>query len=171
MDLRKNIVTALLIAIGIILRNVIPGSIGGMKFDLMLSIIFVCILINSDIKNVLLTALLGGIITAMTTTFPGGQIPNIIDKFITCFVVYTMIKGLGKYKDNIIAIGIISGIGTVISGSIFLTAALFIVGLPAPFKILLMTVVMPTAITNIFLTVFIYKTVKMSMRVVGLEAS
>lgn len=169
MDLRKNIITALLIAIGVILRYIIPGSIGGMKFDLMLSIIFVCVLINNDIKNVLLTALLGGIITAMTTTFPGGQIPNIIDKFITCFVVYTMVSIIGENKINILSIGIIGLIGTIVSGSIFLVSALYIVGLPVPFEILFMTVVIPTALTNTFLTIFIYNTVKMSMKVVGLE--
>ncbi len=171
MNLRKNITTALLMAIGVILRNLIPGSIGGMKFDLMGAIIFVCILINDDVKNVLLTALLGGIITAMTTTFPGGQIPNLIDKFITCFVVYGMIKALGAYRTNIISIGIIGFIGTVVSGSIFLTSALYIVGLPAPFKVLFLTVVLPTAVTNTFLTGLIYKAVSMSMRVVGVSQS
>lgn len=168
MDLRKNIITALLIAIGFILRQIIPGAIGGMKFDLMLSLIFVCLLINHDFKNVVLTALLGGIITAMTTTFPGGQIPNIIDKFITCMIMYVIIKLFGNLKNNIISIGVMGFVGTIISGSIFLVSALYIVGLPAPFMILFMSIVLPTAGTNAFMTILIYKTVKASMKATGI---
>lgn len=169
MNLRKNIMTALLIAIGFVLRQVVPGSIGGMKFDLMLSVIFVCLLINKDFKSVMVTAFLGGVITAMTTTFPGGQIPNIIDKFITCTVVFLIIRMVGKYDENPLAIGGIALIGTLISGSIFLTSASFIVGLPAPFKILFMAVVLPTAVTNTFVTVLIYKAVRMAIRVSGIK--
>ncbi len=170
MNLRKNIITALLIAIGFILRQIIPGSIGGMKFDLMLSVLFVCLLINNDFKNVVLTALLGGIITAMTTTFPGGQIPNIIDKFITCMIMYVIIKLFGDLKDNIISVGFMAFIGTIISGSIFLSTALYIVGLPAPFMVLFMSIVLPAAVTNIFITIIVYKTVKISMKATGLSA-
>ncbi|TCO74985.1 tryptophan transporter [Marinisporobacter balticus] len=169
MNLRKNIITALLIAIGFILRQIVPGVIGGMKFDLMLSVIFVCILINQEFKNVMLTALLGGVITAMTTTFPGGQLPNMIDKFITCIIVFMMIKMLGKYKNNLLCVGLIAFVGTLISGSIFLISASFIVGLPAAFSVLFIGVVVPTAFTNIFATIFIYKAVSLSIKATGLK--
>lgn len=169
MKLRKNIITALLIAIGFIMTQILPGTIGGMKFDLMLSVIFVCILINTEFKNVILTAFLGGVITAMTTTFPGGQIPNLIDKFITCIIVYVIIRLFSKFKTNIISVGIIAFIGTLVSGSVFLASALFIVGLPAPFKILFMGIVAPTAVANTFVTIFVYKAVNLSMKAIGLK--
>lgn len=169
MNLRKNIITALLIAIGYILHTIVPGVLGGMKFDMMLSVIFVSILINPEFKNAILTALLGGIITAMTTTFPGGQIPNIIDKVITCILVYLMIKGLERFKKNTIKIGIISFLGTIISGTVFLGSASFIVGLPAPFTALFLGIVLPTSITSIFVTIVIFKAVGISMKSLGLN--
>lgn len=167
MMLRKNILTALLMAIGFILRQLIPGLIGGMKGDIMLSVVFVALLINRDFKNALLTGLLAGIITAMTTTFPGGQLANMIDKPITCVLVFLMIKALGKYEGNPVTVGIIGFVGTVISGSTFLMAALAISGLPAPFPTLFLTVVLPTAAVNVFMTLVIYGTVKTALKMSG----
>ena len=167
MDLRKSILTALLLAIGFILHHIIPGTLGGMKFDLFLAFIFISILLNSDFKNVLLTALLGGILTAMTTSFPGGQIPNIIDKLVTCMSVYLMIKIMGKFKNNQIFIGILAFIGTMISGTTFLASALALVGLPAPFMALFVSIVIPTTITNTFITLIIYQVVQQALKVTG----
>lgn len=167
--LRKNILTALLMAVGFILRQLIPGFIGGMKGDIMLSVIFVSLLINREFKNALLTGLLGGLITAMTTTFPGGQLPNIIDKLITCMVVYYMIKALGRFEGNPVATGAIAFVGTVISGSIFLASARMISGLPAPFATLFSVVVLPTALVNIFMTLVVYGTVKTALKVSGIK--
>ena len=167
--LRKNILTALLMAIGFILRQLIPGLIGGMKGDIMLSVIFVSLLINREFKNALLTGLLGGLITAMTTTFPGGQLPNVIDKLITCMVVYYMIKLLSRFEGNTAVTGAIAFVGTVISGSIFLASALVISGLPAPFTTLFSVVVLPTAGVNIFMTLVVYSTVKTAIKVSGIK--
>ncbi|KXG73786.1 tryptophan transporter [Thermotalea metallivorans] len=169
MNLRKSILTALLIAIGYILHQIVPGTIGNMKFDIMLSVIFVSLLINRDFKNAVVTALLGGIITAMTTTFPGGQIPNIMDKLVTCSLVFLLIKLTENLKGQTIVVGIISFLGTIVSGIVFLTSALYMVGLPAPFHILFMGIVLPTAVTNIFATIFIYQTVKLAMKVSGIK--
>lgn len=164
MNLRKSIITALLIAVGFILSQVVPGVIVGMKFDLMLAMIFICILVNPEFKNTLITAALGGMITAMTTTFPGGQLPNIIDKFIVCMAIYFIIKMASKYKNNLIFIGTIGFIGTIISGTTFLTSALFIVGLPAPFKVLMTTIVLPTAAVNTFVIIVVYKAVNTALK-------
>jgi len=164
MNLRKSILTALLLAIGFIMHQVVPGTLGSMKFDLMLSFIFVSLFINKDFKSTLLTALLGGIITAMTTTFPGGQIANVVDKLVTAFVVYGLIVIAGKTKFNQISVGIIAFIGTMVSGTVFLTTALFMVGLPAPFTALFIAIVLPTSITNIFITIVIYNVVKAALK-------
>jgi len=169
MNLRKNIITALLLAIGFILRQLVPGVIGGMKFDLMLSVIFISILINPEFKNVMLTALLGGLITAMTTTFPGGQLPNIIDKLITCSIVFMMIKAAGKSSNSMLGIGAITFLGTNISGTVFLLSALFLVGLPVPFMTLYMGIVLPTSIANIFMTLLIYKAVTIGLKFSGVK--
>ncbi len=164
MNLRKNILTALLLAIGFILHQLTPGLLGSMKFDFMLAFIFVALFISKDFQSTIVAALLGGIITAMTTTFPGGQIPNIIDKLVTCIAVYIMIKILDSFKYKQISIGIIAFLGTIISGSTFLYSALIIVGLPAPFTVLFLAIVLPTAIANTFITIVVYNAVKLAMK-------
>jgi len=169
MDLRKNILTALLLAIGFIMHQAVPGALGSMKFDFMLSFMFVALFINKDFKSTILTALLGGIITAMTTTFPGGQVANIIDKIITALVVYGLIKILSKARFNAITVGIVSFIGTMVSGTVFLSVALGMVGLPAPFLLLFATIVIPTSITNIFITVLVYKAVITTIKITNME--
>lgn len=165
MNLRKNILISLLLAIGFIMHQVIPGAFGSMKFDLMLSFMFVALFINKDFKSTILIALLGGILTAMTTTFPGGQVANIIDKIITSIVVYMLIIITSKIKFKQITVGIITFIGTLVSGTVFLISALFMVGLPAPFPILFISIVVPTSITNVFITVIIYNVVKRALKI------
>lgn len=167
MNLRKNIISALLIAIGYIMHQVMPGTIGGMKFDFMLPFIFVALLLDNTFKGSLLIAMLGGAITALTTTFPFGQIPNIIDKLITCMVIYLMLKATAKLKGKNIAIGIITFSGTIISGSTFLYSALLLAGLPAPFPVLFTGIVLPTAVTNIFVTFIVFKAVKTALKMSG----
>jgi hypothetical protein len=169
MNIRKNILTALLIAMGYILHQVIPGTIGSMKLDIMLSFIFVALLINRDYKSMILTALLSGAITALTTTFPGGQIPNIIDKLITCFVVYLLIKLFDRFKFKQGTVGFIAFIGTIISGSVFLYSALLLVGLPAPFPILFVGIVLPTSFANIFVTLIAYNAARTAIKASGVK--
>ena len=167
MNLRKNILIALLLAIGYIMHQIVPGTIGNMKFDLMLSFIFVALFVSRDFKSAILTALLGGFITALTTTFPGGQIPNIIDKLVTCIAVYLMIRLFDKLKSKQLSTGIIAFIGTIISGTTFLYSALVLVGLPAPFSVLFAGIVLPTAVTNIFVTLVVYNAVNLAIKATG----
>lgn len=169
MNLRKNILTALLIAIGFVLHQAIPGTIGSMKFDLMLSVIFVALLINKDAKSTILVALLGGIISAATTTFPGGQIPNLIDKIVTCTFVYILIVITNRIKFKQITVGVISFLGTLVSGTVFLYSAMLIAGLPAPFAALFFGIVLPTSITNIFVTLLVYNTVNIAIKASGIQ--
>ncbi|MDD4503192.1 MAG: tryptophan transporter [Clostridiaceae bacterium] len=167
MSLRKNILISLLLAIGYIMHQIIPGTIGNMKFDLMLSFIFVALFISRDFKSTMLTALLGGFITALTTTFPGGQIANLVDKLATCIAVYLMIKVFDRIKFKQVSTGIIAFIGTIISGTTFLYTALVLVGLPAPFSVLFAGIVLPTAVTNIFVTLVVYNAVKLALKATG----
>jgi hypothetical protein len=117
----------------------------------------------------LLTALLSGAITALTTTFPGGQIPNIIDKLITCFIVYLLIKLLDRFKSKQGTVGFIAFVGTIISGSVFLYSALLLVGLPAPFTILFVGIVLPTAFANIFVTLIAYNAARTAIKASGVK--
>lgn len=169
MKLKNNIFTALLLAIGFILHQIVPGIFGGMKFDFLLAFVFISLLINHSFKNAILTGLLGGLLSAMTTSFPGGQIPNIIDKLITCIVIFFLIKLVSSFNFNSIIVGIITIIGTLVSGTTFLLSALFIVGLPMPFIFLFNTVVLPTVLVNTVVTVFIYQIVKHAIKISGIN--
>lgn len=164
MKLKDYIFTTFLLAIGLILHQITPGIFGGMKFDFLLIFMFVSILINVKLKNIILTALLGGLLSAMTTTFPGGQLPNILDKIVTCIVVVGLIRLFKNYYLNIFVVGLIGGIGTFVSGMTFLISAAFIIGLPAPMKVLVTGIVIPTTLINIIGTVFIYRLVNKSLK-------
>lgn len=163
MKLREQVQTALLLAIGLIMHYIIPGVFGGMKFDFMLAFIFIAIFLNPTFKNTILTAGVGGFLTAMTTTFPAGQIPNIVDKLVTCIFVYLLIKLFSKFPDKI-SHGIISFLGTIVSGSVFLGTALLLTELPAPFSVLFFTIVLPTAVGNVIFTSLVSTAVQRSLR-------
>ncbi|MDO5755021.1 MAG: tryptophan transporter [Tissierellia bacterium] len=159
---KKYIISALLLAIGFILHSIVPGFFG-MKFDLLITFLVIGILLEPEVKNALLVGLLGGILTALTTTFPGGQIPNILDKILTALVVVFLAKNLSESR---IKVYLISLIGTFISGASFLFFALMMTGLPVPYSTLLLSVVIPTALVNMVVTGIVYKAVLMAQKAV-----
>lgn len=167
MNFKKNIFTALLLAVGFILHQITPGILGGMKFDFLLIFILISILLNNTFKNAVLTGMLGGLLSAMTTTFPGGQIPNIIDKMVTCIIMFLIIKLLSKFKLNIFIVALIGALGTFISGTTFLLSALVITGLPVPFWGLFIAIVIPTTIINGIGTVFVFSIVEKAIKITG----
>lgn len=169
MRLKDQIMTTLLLTIGLLLHYITPGLLGGMKFDFLLIFILASLLINSKFDNIILTGLLGGLLSAMTTTFPGGQIPNIIDKMVTCLSMYLVINFFKRYSLNVIKVGIIGALGTLISGITFLRSALFITGLPMPLPLLVKGIVLPTAIVNTMGIVVIYKTLITTMKRLGIN--
>jgi len=154
---------ALLVAVAMILRSLTPPLIMGMKPDLTLTMMFIIFIIKRDIKLGFLVALTTGIFTALTTTFPGGQIPNIIDKLLTFALVYNLVPVITKFASKRIAAGLTTAVGTAISGSIFLGAATLLVGLPAPFSVLFTSVVLPTAALNTAAAVVIFSVVDFAM--------
>ena len=167
MKLKNNIFTTLLLTIGFVLHHITPGILGGMKFDFLLAFMFVSLLLNPKFENAIMSGILAGVLSAATTTFPGGQIPNILDKLFTCLILFGIIKFLYRFKINSIIVGLIGGLGTFLSGMIFLTSAAFISGLPAPMTALIVTIVLPTTIINAIGTIFVYKIVKISLRASG----
>ena len=62
-----------------------------MQPDMSLIMLFAIMIINKgDYKTSLVCGIVTGIFTALTTKFPGGQLPNIIDKIIAVNLVYIL---------------------------------------------------------------------------------
>ena len=155
MKTNKLIITSLLLAIGLILHQITPGIFLGMKPDLLLVFMILSLTLTKDFKLTIITGIVAGILGALTTTFPGGQLPNIIDKVITSIVVYGLYKNLNP--NSPLKLGCIYFLGTIISGSIFLGSALILFGLPAPFLILFVSIVIPTSVINSFIGFSLHK--------------
>jgi ABC-type multidrug transport system fused ATPase/permease subunit len=153
----KNLVAlALLVGIGAVLHAVIPGIFLGMKPDMMLAMMFLGIILFPDFKSVLLLGIVTGLISGVTTTFPGGLIPNIIDKVVTSLLFFGLFLSLNKFRNNIVSVAVLTAIGTIISGTAFLTSAYFIVGLPGAFAGLFAAVVLPAAVINTITMIILY---------------
>lgn len=157
----KSLVTlSLLIGMGAVLHTVMPGLFLGMKPDMMLTMMFLGILLFPNVKSVLLAGMVTGVISGLTTTFPGGLIPNMIDKPVTAFVFYGSFILLAKYGRNAIGATVLTAVGTIVSGAVFLGSALVIVGLPGPFAALFLTIVLPAAAVNAVVMAVIYPIVQ-----------
>lgn len=170
---QKMVINALLLAIGAILHQVTPALGLPMQPDFALSMLFVIMIINNnDYKTNIIAAIITGIFTALTTKFPGGQLPNIIDKLVTVNIMYLVLLFLNKtldliklnnLKENLLVL-ITFPLGTLISGSTFLLSAKYISGLPADFSILFITVVIPALLINTIGGFIIYQTITISLK-------
>ncbi|HSJ38783.1 MAG TPA: tryptophan transporter [Planococcus sp. (in: firmicutes)] len=148
MNTKNLVLMALLVSIGAALYVVIPGINGGMKPDFMLTMMFVGILLFPNLKSTFLLAVTTGVISGLFSTFPGGFFPNIIDKFITAFVFLAFVFLLKRAAAKLpVAIALCAG-GTVLSGSIFLSVAILLIGADIPFALLFTTVVLPAMVFN-----------------------
>ena len=150
-DNTKQLVTnALLLAVGFLLHYVTPAI--GLPMQIDFSLITLILVINLS-KNHFSTCIASGIVTGifagLTTKFPMGLIPNILDKIVTTVVAYLLIKLLDKTElsSKIKAIAV-NAVGTLVSGVVFLGSALILVGLPASFGLLFVTVVIPAVVIN-----------------------
>lgn len=164
MNIRKLTINSLLLAVGAVLHQVAPPILFGMKPDFSLIMLFIILMYNKDYKTCISTGIIAGILAAVTTTFPGGQIPNIIDKVVTTNVMFFAIKLIGNSINNQAKMIFSSVFGTFISGTAFLTSALIIVGLPASFKVLFFSVVMPACAINTIIGVIVFNAVNVAMR-------
>ena len=147
----KQLVTnSLLLAVGFLLHYVTPAI--GLPMQIDFSLITLVLIINlnrNSFSTCIASGVATGIFSGITTKFPLGFIPNIIDKITAAIFVYLLIKLLDKtaLHSKVKAI-VVNAIGTVISGIVFLVSALILVGLPAPFFVLFTTVVIPAIIIN-----------------------
>jgi len=156
----KNLVLmALLIGIGTALYLVMPPIPigGGVTPDLMLTMMFVGIILFPSVKETFILSVATGILSGLFSSIPGSLIPNLIDKFVTGFVFLAIVYLINKFAKNIVLYAILVGLGTLLSGSVFLSMLLvFIGGLPAGFGMIFATVVIPAAIANIVVFAIIY---------------
>lgn len=158
MKTKSLVLMALLIAVGAALYLVIPAYGDGMKPDFMLTMMFIGILLFPTFKETFLLSILTGVLSGLFSSFPGGFIPNIIDKLVTAFVFFAIVVVLKQLAQKLPVGIILVAIGTVISGVVFLTAALIIVGLPggAGFSALFIAVVIPAIAMNAIAFAIIY---------------
>ena len=147
----KQLVTnALLLAVGFLLHYITPAIGLPMQIDFSLITLILIIAFNkSSFSTCVASGVATGIFSGLTTKFPLGFIPNIIDKITTAIVVYLLIKLLDKtaLHSKIKAI-VVNAVGTLVSGVVFLVSALLLTGLPAPFSVLFATVVIPAIAVN-----------------------
>lgn len=133
-----------------------------MKPDMMLIMMFMGILLFPKLQNVLVIGIVTGIISALTTAFPGGQLPNIIDKPITSLIFFGAFLAVRKLGSRTLTAAGLTAVGTLISGTVFLTSALLIVGLPGNqgLMTLFFAVVLPTAVISTIAMFVIYPIVQ-----------
>ena len=149
-DNTKQLVTnALLLAMGFLLHYVTP-AIGSMQIDFsLITLILVINLSKNHFSTCIASGIVTGIFSGITTKFPLGFVPNLIDKIVTTVFIYLLIKLLDKTElsSKIKSIAV-NAVGTLVSGVVFLTSALLLTGLPAPFSLLFATVVIPAIVVN-----------------------
>ena len=168
----KRITTnAILIAIGAILHQITPAiPLFGisMQPDLSLAMLFIIMIYNRDYKTNLICGIAVGIFAAMTTKMPMGQIPNIVDKFITTNIMFALITLIRNKLDINKLMMIILPIGTTISGTLFITVAIIIGGIEAgAFIELFISVVLTAALINTILGFELFKIVERTAAATG----
>ncbi|MCA0983882.1 tryptophan transporter [Halobacillus yeomjeoni] len=157
MNTRILVMLSLFVGIGAVLHAILPPFFLGMRPDMMLAMMFLGIVLFPKLPYVLILSLATGFISALTTTVPGGQIANLIDKPITALFAFGLFLLIRNTMNGKFAVSVITGIGTLVSGTVFLSIVLFVIGLMnASFGVLFATVVLPTAGLNVALMLIIY---------------
>ncbi|WP_144512230.1 tryptophan transporter [Bacillus sp. FJAT-22090] len=174
MNTKNLVLMSLLIGVGAVLYIIIPGFNGGMKPDFMLTMMFIGILLFPEVKSVFLLGISTGVISGLFSTFPGGFVPNIIDKSVTAFVFFGLVLLLSKYAKKLPVAIALTCIGTLVSGTVFLSTAIFVFGAGAVFGKLFVLVVLPAIAINAVAFFVIYpivgKLIKRSNFVTALTA-
>jgi hypothetical protein len=156
MNTKVLVLLSLLIGMGAVLHAVMPPIYLGMKPDLLLVMMFLGIILFPEKKYVLLVALVAGVISALTTGFPGGQVASPFDKVVSAFVFYGIFIAARKYTKSIVMICAVTAVGILVSGIVFLSIALIVAGLPGTFIGLFLTVVLPTTVMGIIAMAIIH---------------
>jgi hypothetical protein len=164
MNTKKMIINAILISIGVILHVAAPTVGLPAQPDFAVAMLFIIMLLNKDYKTTLISGIIIGIFTAMTTKTPGGQLPNMIDKLITCNIMYLVLLPLReKVNKNIQAIVLLL-LGTMISGLTFLISLATIYGIEGSIIAPIVAIVIPTALINLVVGIIIFKVVERAIK-------
>ncbi|MBP2004125.1 tryptophan transporter [Halobacillus andaensis] len=156
MNTRVLVMLSLLVGMGAVLHAVLPPFFLGMRPDMMLAMMFLGIILFPKLPYVVVLSAATGMISALTTTVPGGQLANLIDKPITAFIFFALFLSLRNVLKHAAA-PVLTAVGTLISGTIFLSCVLFVIGMmEASFGAMFVTIVLPTAIINTVAMVIIY---------------
>ena len=150
MKTKQLVINSLLLSVGFLLHYITPTL--GLPMQIDFSLITMILVINLNKNNLgscIASGIATGIFSGITSKFPMGLIPNIIDKIVTTVAMYFLIKLLDKTSlQSRIKTVVVYAMGTLISGITFLTSALILVGLPASFGLLFVTVVIPAVVIN-----------------------
>ncbi len=164
MNTKKITVNAILIAIGVILHIAAPSIGLPAQPDFAVAMLFIIMLLNKDYKTTIISGVIMGVFTALTTKTAGGQIPNIIDKIVTCNIIYLVLMPLrDKINKNIQAI-IILLLGTLVSGFTFLTSLAVIYGIEGTITAAVIAIVLPTAVVNTVVGLILFKIVENTIK-------
>lgn len=165
MNTKVLVILSLFVGIGAVLHAVVPPILFGVKPDMLLAMMFLGIILFPQAKYVLLLSLATGVISALTTAAPGGQIANMIDKPVTALIILGIFLFLNKKIRTTVTAPVLTAIGTIISGSIFLTVVSILAGLPeGGFISLFVTVVLPAAVVNTIIMIILYPIVQNIMK-------
>ena len=150
MKTKQLVTNSLLLAVGFLLHYVTPAIGLPMQIDFsLITLILVINLNKNSFSTCIASGLATGIFSGLTSKFPFGLVPNILDKITTAIFVYLLIRLLDKTTLHSKTKAVITNaVGTLVSGTVFLCSALLLVGLPAPFSVLFVTVVIPATIVN-----------------------
>ncbi|WP_297429126.1 tryptophan transporter [Clostridium sp.] len=172
MNTKKMVTNAILIAVGAILHQLTPLLGVPMQPDLSLAILFIIIVYNKDYKTAVICGIVVGVFAALTTKTPGGQLPNIVDKFLTTNIMYVVLIPLRAKLSKLTQISILLPIGTLVSGTLFITVLMMLGGIPVDKIGALFTgVVVPTAVLNVILGIVLFKIVEKTVAITGAFAT
>ena len=150
MKTKQLVINSLLLSVGFLLHYITPTLGLPMQVDFsLITLILVLNLNKYHFGTCMAAGIATGIFSGMTTKFPLGFVPNLIDKIVTTVVAYLLIRLLDKttLSSKIKSIAV-NAVGTLVSGVVFLGSALILVGLPASFGLLFVTVVIPAVAIN-----------------------
>jgi len=171
MNTKRMVTNAILISVGAILHQLTPLLGVPMQPDLSLAMLFIIIVYNKDYKTTLICGIIIGVFAALTTKTPNGQLPNIIDKFITSNIMYLILIPLRERVSRVKQMILLLPVGTLISGTIFLTSLMMLGGIPFEmFGVLFTTVVVTTAVLNVIIGLVIFKVVDKAVGITGAYA-
>jgi len=173
MHTRTLVILSLLVGIGTILHAIVPPILFGMKPDMSLAMMFLGIMMFPKLQYVMLVATVTGFISALTTSFPLGQILNIIEKPITGLIFFALFLLMGNLLQQHLRVAILTAIGTMISGSLFLLIAFLIasIDLEVGFIYLLTVNVIPASIVNTIAVTIIHPVIQNIMKKAKLVTS